>query len=239
MIKLIILKCISAVAWKVFHVAADITEWAEKKIDVEKEKYKPAKTWMWAIDILTFILIALSIAAIVYLSYNPKIQDQKPVEKKVEVVVKEKNDFEKMKLHYTWLNKEVYEFIVHESEKEEIDPILIMAIKQIESGNSCGNNWKCMTQIRGGDGEYGAMQVMGYHSPHNPEKLKEWKHNTKKGIAYFKGGLELGKGNVRVALRLYNQGHAGKWQDYKNWKYPARIMRKYKKVLTQNVMAVR
>jgi len=127
MIKLIIFRCISAVSWKVLNLAEDTMHWADDKIVDIDNQYKPAKTWMWAIDILTFILmIALSIAVIVYLSYNPKIQDIKPVEKKVEIVVEDSEFRNNSAVFFSWLDDEVYNIIIDKCKKRNIDPSLFM-----------------------------------------------------------------------------------------------------------------
>lgn len=184
------------------------------------------------------------IISVISFSFLICFKDIKPGNQKVEKTIESpfdtlrKNEYKRLKTRFTWLEKDVYDFIKIEAEKKDVDPVMIMSVIQIESGNTCKNNLERMKRIRGEAGEYGAMQVMGYHAK-NPDDLKDWKFNTITGIGYFKGGLEIAHGDIRVAVRLYNQGHAGKWQDYKNWKYVARVIRKYKKVLTDRVMVAK
>lgn len=220
-------------------LSGSINAWSKKKI----ETYRPIKKYK--MDFLKTMFFGLIfIISVISFSFLICFKDIKPGNQKVEKTIESpfdtlrKNEYKRLKTRFTWLEKDVYDFIKIEAEKKEVDPHLIMSVIQIESGDFCKNNWAAMKKVKGTSGEIGPMQVMPYHA-RNPKNLYDWKYNIKKGIGYFKGGLEIGQGDIRVAIRLYNQGHAGKWQNYKNWKYVARVMRKYKKVLTDRVMVAK
>jgi soluble lytic murein transglycosylase-like protein len=62
--------------------------------------------------------------------------------------------------------------------------------------------------------------------------------NIEYGTSYLSACMMKSRGNYSEAVRMYNQGTGTKASDYKNWKYVRGVMSKYKKVLTNEVMAV-
>jgi soluble lytic murein transglycosylase-like protein len=231
--KLELLKLINKVSYNIW-------KWSVREIDSHVPVKKPRYLYVQDFLILAAVII---FGVLTYFAYAPRnIQDAKPkvkIEKKEKKIIHspEEKELKRLKKHFKWLTKPVYSYILKRSDIKEVDPIMIMSIKQVETGNHCGNNWKCMVSARGKAGERGAMQIMEYHAK-NPKDLDNWKFNTNTGIDYFRGAIEVASGDIRVAVRLYNQGHNGKWQNYKNWKYVSRVMRIYKKAITENVMAV-
>jgi soluble lytic murein transglycosylase-like protein len=227
--KLKLLKLINKVSYNIW-------KWSVREIDSHVPLKKPRYLYVQDFLILAAVII---FGVLTYFAYAPRnIQDVKP---KVKIEKKEKKienkEYEKMKGFFPWLNEKTYQTILIESEKKEIDYRLVMSVIQYESGDYCGNNWECMTKVVSRAGARGPMQIMPFHAP-NPDDLFKPEYNIKKGVWYLSACLEASGGNIRDAARRYNQGIHGNPRKYRNWRYVKRIARKYKKVLTENVMAV-
>jgi hypothetical protein len=204
--------------------------------DIAKKKKSVVNTE----NIIAFVVASVFITAFSLIDFCPNIQDVK-VDKPEKVVVEIDDDYQLAKKNFTFLdgNKDVWDYVLKKSEERNVDPLLVLAIMKKESGISCRNDWQCMTKIKGGSGEIGAMQVMPYHAD-NPNHLYDWRYNTDRGIWYLSEAINYhASGNVKVGVRLYNQGHYGKAKNYKRWGYPRDVMRFYKKVLTQKVMVAK
>lgn len=273
MIKLIILRYISAIAWKVFHILERTIDRVDDKILEIEYNYQPEKTWMWIYNWIVILVLALIIIGSIYLSYNPNIQDQKPIEKKVEVVVEDKDFRDSSAVFFSWLDDEVYNIIIDKCEKRNIDPSLFMSFIQKETGDYAVNNLEIMKVAISRAWAMGISQILpchilGWNNYIYIEKMhkngkpfvfreKTWKNrgevymyycydilkdpekNIEYGTSYLKACLLKSRGDITEAARMYNQGTGSKKKDYKNWKYAKGVARLYKKVLTQNVMAVR
>ena len=101
-----------------------------------------------------------------------------------------------------WLTKGEHLFhpiIVRVANEHEIDPALIKAIIMAESGY----NPKAISK-RGAAGLMqlmpGTAEALGVEDIFNPE------HNINGGVLYFKGLVDLFKGDVKLALAAYNAG---------------------------------
>ena len=144
-------------------------------------------------------------------------------------------EYYRLRKHFTWLNYSVYETIVKESKRNNINPILMMSLIQYESGDYCNNNFSYMEKVVSHSGAIGVMQVMPFHLK-KPLNLFYYKHNIKIGVKYFKLCKKKAKKTcgksipwVHTALRFYNQGMNGSAVKYKNWSYVERIIKKFKK----------
>jgi len=178
------------------------------------------------------------ICAVIYMSVFI-IYEFKPKENIQTVKVKRKINYEYrfLKKCFPWLNEKVYIVIKEESESHNIDPKYLMSVIQYESGDYCHNNWDQMQIVVSHAGAIGVCQIMPFHTRH-PKKLYDWRYNISKGAWYLGQCLKSSDGNTREAARKYNQGLYGKRWKYRNWAYVNKISRKYKQVLTKEIMAV-
>ena len=91
--------------------------------------------------------------------------------------------------------------IIDESLSNNLDPYLIGAVIMHES-------WGGQQYLRGGDGEYGLMQVMPYNFPQHINTDYERfdaKNNIKYGTKHLRYCYDLRK-SVKLALSCYNKG---------------------------------
>lgn len=212
-------------------VAKSVVCYTDKRItEINVIEYSDTKN-----NVVAIFIFAVFVSVFTIIQYNsPNVQDTKHEKK---IVVKDDN-FDRMSTFFPWLNYETYTVIVSESKKNNIDPAYVMSVIQYESGDYCKNNWKCMQRAVSRSGARGPMQIMPFHAK-NPDDLFGWKYNIKKGAWYLGACMESSGGNIREAARKYNQGIHGNRKRYRNWPYVRRIARKYKQVLTKNVMAER
>lgn len=138
-----------------------------------------------------------------------------------------------MKKHFVWLDKPIYYFIKEQSAKKNISPILICSIIHWESAAACNYNLKRMRVVKSRAGAIGLMQIMPVHAQirNRPvKKLKEPFFNIRCGVDYLDLCIKKSKGNLKEALRMYNQGINAKRYKYKNWKYVFRVIKKFNSV---------
>ena len=217
-------------------ISGKINAWSENKIANYHPKIK--LNFGFRDNTFAFVVFSLFLVFAFMVQKQPNIQDIKNTEKTKVCDTKKEKEFNFLKKHYTWLQRDVYYFILEESEKQNVDYIYIMSVIQYESGDYCANNWQKMITVTSYAGARGPMQIMPFHAK-NPDDLFNWKYNIKKGIWYLSACLEAAGGNIRDAARRYNQGIHGNPRKYRNWKYVRRISNKYKKVLTQKVMVAK
>lgn len=132
--------------------------------------------------------------------------------------------FHKLKLQYSWLTPDLFYIIEYESNKMLLDSKLIYAVIARESNGK--NVISRMNKNKTHD--YGYMQINSCHV----EKGKEFEllnpHiNIIKGVSYLRFCMLLSNGDIREAIRKYNQGHNGLKKNYKNWKYVDTIQQSY------------
>jgi soluble lytic murein transglycosylase-like protein len=134
--------------------------------------------------------------------------------------------FQKLSQQYKWINLFVYDIILENAKKYNLEIKLICALIQEESGTYCNNNLRHMKKVISYAGAIGIMQVMYFHFD-NPAQGKVLRHNIKKGCWYLKKSLKKAKGNIREACRFYNAGLGSIRDKYKGWAYVYRIERNY------------
>jgi len=167
--------------------------------------------------------------------YKQNIQDLKPVETKEETVKINNNIFHNLKKYFPWLRYETYKTVVAECEKNNIDPKFMLSVIQFESGEYCKNDYNRMIKVVSRAGAIGICQIMPFHAS-DPQTLYNPKENIKKGAWYLGTCFEYSGGNIREAIRMYNQGVHGKKWKYRNWTYVNRIDKLYRQILTDEVM---
>lgn len=124
---------------------------------------------------------------------------------------KNKKDEYKHQLYmkYSWYTTKLSLIIKYNAMKYDISEELICSLIQSES------NGKQYAKSK--SGARGYMQIMPFHYPKNPERLYEPILNIEKGCDYLRKCIDDSKGNLKEALRKYNQGIHGDPEKYKNW----------------------
>ena len=80
---------------------------------------------------------------------------------------------------------------------------------------------------RNGTRDYGRFQINSCHMPDNPRQLLNDTVNSKYGFSYLKKCLLKSSGNLKEAIRMYNQGLNGTRKYYKNWNYVEKVLMCY------------
>lgn len=120
--------------------------------------------------------------------------------------------------HYKWLTPHLYKLYSMRARQYRVPLRLALALIHVESR---GKNVISRTH------DYGRMQVNKIHMRHNPKQLLNDKINSRIGFWYLSAALKKSNWNKREAVRLYNQGLAGKRWKYRNWNYVAQILNAY------------
>lgn len=137
-----------------------------------------------------------------------------------------KNNFHAYNKEFPWLTPKLFRLYTKRSIQYKVPLKLALSLIQYESG---GRN-VVSRKNRNGTRDWGRMQINSVHMPKNPQKLLNDWTNSKIGFWYLGRALKKSRGNMYTAVRLYNQGLAGKHWKYRNWGYVKRIIRKYRSV---------
>ncbi len=128
--------------------------------------------------------------------------------------------------HFDWIDYDVFYWINSLSKQFEIDKVLVCSLIQYESR---GRNIRCYQQNFNNTYDHGYMQINDVHIPtgQTSQYLYEPRVNFRIGINYLSFCLRRANNDYMTALRMYNQGHNGNANRYKNWIYVAKILNKY------------
>jgi soluble lytic murein transglycosylase-like protein len=122
---------------------------------------------------------------------------------------------------YKWMTPGIQKIINDECKKQGMNPALVAAIIQNESGGDV----ICISKT----GDYGIMQLNARHWLRSGEHKKDLLNprlNIHRGVAWLKICNRLAKGNLATTLKNYNSGPNSK---YYRWSYINRIIKLYKK----------
>lgn len=138
-------------------------------------------------------------------------------------------NFEAYNQKFPWLKgkKWLFSLYVKRSRQYGVPLKLALSLITYESG---GRN-VISRKNRNGTRDYGRMQINSVHMPRNPRALLNDWVNSQKGFWYLGAAMKKAHGNIYTAVRLYNQGLAGKHWKYRNWGYVNNIVKKYRSVI--------
>ncbi len=166
--------------------------------------------------IVMYIMLSLPLYFIILFSSISNLEQSKE-----DVIIKNK-----LMIENKWLTDNLYDLYYYRSKEYNVNINLAIAIIRAESN---GRN-VVSRRNKNGTRDYGRMQINGIHFPKNPRKLLNDKINSKYGFWYISYCLRESDGNIKKAIRLYNQGVHGKAKYYTNWKYVYKILDYYKGV---------
>ena len=136
-------------------------------------------------------------------------------------------EYHRLHKRYVWLTPPVFLVIHNESSKyNNVIDDDVCAIIQLESGDYCSNNLRCMLKVRSHSGAVGLMQIMPFHHRGPTNDLEIPTINVKYGTRYYSWCLKHAKGNQKEALRFYNAGPYSRRSTYRNWWYVAGIIKR-------------
>lgn len=135
-------------------------------------------------------------------------------------------DFYTIQENYEWLDRDVYFYIIQNSNKYKIDVRFICSLIQAESG---GKNIRARRINNNGTYDHGYMQINEVHLPIDSDVrvLYNPAVNIEIGIRYLSRCLDRAKGDKSQAVRMYNQGINGSVNRYENWQYVSGVLNNY------------
>jgi hypothetical protein len=137
---------------------------------------------------------------------------------------------------YNWLTSEIDEIILKNCKKFNINPKVVYALIEFESGRYCKGDLNYMKVVRSHAGAIGLMQIMPIHARVRglyPSALEDPELNIKIGVSYLAEQMRIAKmrGYKHImleSLRMYNQGpgrgdgyaHRIKYRNWSNYVFP-------------------
>ena len=131
---------------------------------------------------------------------------------------------EKILNRYSWMSKKLYNLYQKRSKQYNVPIKLAISVIKAESNGKVVKSRK----NKNGTRDWGRFQINAVHMPNNPKKLLDDKINSKYGFWYLSLCLKKSKGYLKHAIRMYNQGLAGKEYKYKNWQYVNNVLKEYR-----------